>query len=112
MKITRNGQEFELTQFELAEAYREVQHNIDVYMADIELTLNCPREYYSAFPEKEMKSIAEDLAIQMRDLVREKHIHEEEAIKQVVEKYIAEKVAEFISTEVIKGKEWIKYDCR
>ena len=104
MKITRNGQEFELTKFELAEAYREVQRNIDVYMADIELTLNCPREYYSAFPEEEMKFIAEDLAIQMRNLIREKHIHEEEAIREVVEKYIAKKVNEERGRRISKGK--------
>ena len=57
MKIIRNDQEFELTEFELVEAYQEVKHKIDVYFAEVNLTFDCPREYYSALPEKEMKAI-------------------------------------------------------
>lgn len=104
MKIERNGQEFELTKFELVEAYLEAQHGIDVYMAEISLSLNCPYDKYAELPDEERKALTEDIATQMRDLVHEKKIHEDEAMRQVVEKYIAKKVNEERGRRISKGK--------
>lgn len=104
MKITRNGQEIELTEWELREAYQEVKHKIDVYFAEVNLTFDCPREYYGALPEEEMKAINEDIANKMRTLVDEKKIHEEEAIREVVDAYIARKINEERGRRISKGK--------
>lgn len=104
MKITRNGQEFELDRYELAAAYLEYQHMIDIRFADMVLSINCTYDKYAELPEEERKTLAEDAATQMRELVCEKHIHEEEAMRQVVEEYIAKKVNAEKGRRISKGK--------
>lgn len=104
MKITRNGQEFELDRYELAAAYLEYQHMIDIKFADMALSINCTYDKYAELPEKERKALVEDMATQMRELVCKKRIHEEEAMERVIEEYIAKKVSEEKGRRISKGK--------